>query len=108
MQFRIAARKPAQITIGRRRLVSEWRKWGDLGAGRAPALHEMRIDERERGVARERDALSRRPNRDGRPQGQTAIAGASQCKNTAAIDMRLNEICDRLEPRFKRVRLAGR
>ena len=60
MQFRITARKPAQIAIGRRRLVGQWREGDDLGAGRSPALHEMRIDERERRVARKRDALSRR------------------------------------------------
>ena len=71
VQFRIAARKPADIAIGRRRLVGEGREWDDLGAGRPPALHEMRVDERESGVARERDPLSRRPNRDGRRRGRS-------------------------------------
>jgi len=66
----------------------------------------MRIDERKRRVARKRNALSGRPNRDGRPRGQGAIEGASQCENAVAIDMGLNEIGDRLEPPFERLRLA--
>src|ERR1700689_5589301 len=101
MQFRIAAGKPAQVAIQRRRLIGEWREWDDLGPGRSPALHQMRIDERERRVARKRDALSRRPNRDGRSRGKSAIESAGQCENTAAIDMRLDEIGDRLEARLE-------
>ena len=49
------------------------------------------------------------------PGGRTAIGArarrskiesAGQCENTAAIDMRLDEIGDRLEARFERLRLA--
>ena len=66
----------------------------------------MRVDEGERRVARERDALSRRPNRDWRRRGRNAIEFARQCENTVAIDMRLDEIGDRLEARVERLRLA--
>ena len=72
VQFRIAARKPADVAVRRRRLVGERREWNDLGPGRPPALHEMRIDEREGRVARERDALSRRPNGEPAPARATA------------------------------------
>ena len=66
----------------------------------------MRVDEGERRVARERDALSRRPNRDWRRRGRNAIEFARQCENAVAIDMRLDEIGDRLEARVERLRLG--
>ena len=106
MQFGIAARKPAQVAVLRRRLVGERREGDDLGPGRPPAFHEMRVDERERRVARERDALPRRPKRGGRRRRRSAIEFAGQRENAAAIDIRLDEIGDRLEPRLERLRLA--
>ena len=38
--------------------------------------------------------------------GEGAIEFAGQCENAAAIDMRLDEIGDRLEARVERLRLA--
>ena len=66
----------------------------------------MRVDERERRVARECDALSRRPNGGRRLYGRREVEFARQFENAVAIDMRLDEIGDRLEARLERVRLA--
>ena len=66
----------------------------------------MGVDERKRRVARERDALSRRPDRGGRGRRRSEIELAGQRENAGAIDMRLDEIGDRLEPRLERPRLA--
>ena len=59
MQFGIAARQPAGVAVGGRRLVGERREGDDLGPGAPPAADEMRIDERKGLVARERDPLAR-------------------------------------------------
>ena len=48
MQLRIAARQPAAVAALRRRLVGERRERQDFGAGAAPAVEHMRIDEAER------------------------------------------------------------
>src|ERR1700722_7229436 len=65
----------------------------------------MRIDERERRIARERDALPRRPDGGRRRRGRTEVELAGQREHAGAIDMRLDEIGDSLEPRFERLRL---
>ena len=66
----------------------------------------MRVDERERRVARERNALSRRAKRDGRAHGRREVEIRSEGEDAIAIDMRLDEIGDSLEPRLERLRLA--
>src|SRR5258708_16964852 len=66
----------------------------------------MWINEREGCVARERDALSRRPNGSGRRNRRGEVEFAGHCENAAAIDMRLDEIGDRLETRFERLGFA--
>ncbi len=60
MQLRIAARQPAAVGTLGRRLVGERRERQNLGAGAPPRRGDVRIDEAERAVAGERDALARR------------------------------------------------
>ncbi len=60
MQLRIAAGQPDRIGRGIGRLVSERRERHDLGAAGAPVPQEVRIDEGERRVRGERDALAGR------------------------------------------------
>ena len=40
------------------------------------------------------------------PAGRSEVELASECEDALAIDMRLDEIGDRLEPRLERLRLA--
>ena len=63
MQFRIAARQPAAVGAVRRRFVGERRERQDFGAGIAPRREDMRIDEAERLIVRQRNPLPGR--RDG-------------------------------------------
>ncbi len=65
MQFRIAAGQPGDVAGGIGRLVGQRREGDDLGARRAPAFQQMRIDKGERHVARQRDALARAGRRRG-------------------------------------------
>src|SRR5215472_1626749 len=90
VQFRIAAGKPAEVAFGRRRLVGERRKREDLRPGRSPAMQKVRIDERERRVASERDPLSGQPNRGRRARQRSAVQFGGQLEETTAIDMRLD------------------
>ena len=87
VQFRIAARKPAQIAIGRGRQVGERREKDDLGPCRPPSLHEMRVDERERRVVRKRDPLRRRPD------GGGADAGEAKSRSPASSRTRAQSTC---------------
>ena len=66
----------------------------------------MRVDERKRRVARERDALARGPERGRARRGRSEIEFAGQRQDSVAIDMRLDEIGDRIEARVERLRLA--
>ena len=68
MKLRIAARQPAAVGAIRRRFVGQRRKRQDFGAGVAPRREHMRIDETERPIVRQRDALSGR--RDGGVTGR--------------------------------------
>ncbi len=56
MQLGVSARQPACVATLGRRLVGEGREGHDLGARLAPALDQMRVDEGEGFVARQRDA----------------------------------------------------
>ena len=107
MQFGIASRQPAGVAVGGRRLVGQRREGDDLRPGRPPAADEMRIDEGKGLVARQRDPLARRPQRDGlsRLPGQTHLA--RELENAPAIEVRLDEVGQRLEPRLERLRLGG-
>ena len=60
MQLRIAAGKPAGAAVVGRRFVRDWGERLDLGPSRPPAGQDVRIDERERRIGCERDALRRR------------------------------------------------
>src|SRR3984957_12311054 len=63
MKLGIAARQPAAVGAVRRRLVGERRERQNFGTGVAPRRKQMRIDEAESSIMRQRDALPRR--RDG-------------------------------------------
>src|SRR5439155_9323641 len=66
MKLRITAGQPADIAALGRRLIGERGKGHDLRAGFAPRREQMRIDERERRVRGERNALpGRRQRGDG-------------------------------------------
>ena len=58
VKLRIAARQPAAVGAIRRRLVGKRREQQNLGAGVAPCRKDMRVDETERPIVRQRDALS--------------------------------------------------
>src|SRR5208283_1889502 len=60
MQLRISAGQPAAIGTLGRRLVGERRKCKNLGAGATPRLDEVRINEAEGLIARQRNALAGR------------------------------------------------
>ena len=66
----------------------------------------MRVDEGKRRVAGERDPLSRRPKRGGCARRRRPFEFAGQRKHAAAIDVRLDEVGDRLEPGLERMRFA--
>ena len=66
----------------------------------------MRVDEGKRRVAGERDPLSRRPKRGGARGRRRPFEFAGQRKHAAAIDVRLDEVGDRLEPGLERMRFA--
>ena len=80
MQFRIAARQPATIRAFGGRFVGKRRERNDLGAGVAPGVDEMRIDEAEGAIMRQRDALAGR-----RQSGGTLIRGADRSGAAFAI-----------------------
>src|SRR6185312_17261583 len=67
----------------------------------------MRIDERERGVAGERDPLSGRAERGAGWRRRGKAEFARQRVNARAIDMGLDEIGDFPEPGLQPLRLAG-
>src|SRR6516165_4071038 len=60
MQFRVTARQPAAVGALRWRFIGQWRKWQDLRPGAPPGFQNMRINEAECPILRQRDALSRR------------------------------------------------
>src|SRR5712671_5462720 len=57
MELRIAARQPADVAALGRRLIGERRKRHDFRARFAPRREQMGIDEGERRVGRERNAM---------------------------------------------------
>ena len=95
MQFRIAAGQPADVAGGIRRPSSASGENGDdLRAGRAPAFEQMRIDEGERRVARQRDALSGRAMRARRAACWRRPA-ARAASMRVEIDVALDEVGQR-------------
>ena len=80
MQFRIAAGQPSDIGIVRRRFVGERRERQDLGAGLAPCIDHVRIDKAESLVARERDPLP------GRRQRQSSVGSCADVEKSGAGD----------------------
>ena len=107
MQLGIAAGQPAGIAVIRRRLVGERREGDNLRARGAPAANEMRVDEGKSLVPCERDPLPGRleRNRPGAPGGKAEIAG--KLEGAGAVDMGLDEVGHRLEPRLERFDFPG-
>ncbi len=63
MQLRIAAGEPGDVAVVRRRLVGERRERHQLRTGGAPMGGDMRVEEGEGGIGRQRDALAGRRQR---------------------------------------------
>ena len=91
MQFGIAARQPADVAIGRRRFITQWREGHDLRPRLAPALQMMGVDEGEGDIAGERDALARRRQRQTR-MGSSGPRGKRNGADGVEIHMGLHQI----------------
>ena len=89
VQFRVAAGEPAAVGALRRRLVGERRERHDFGAGLAPGLEQVRIDEAEGAVAGERDALARRRQRRGGARCCGELERPGGADQRAEVDMAL-------------------
>ena len=106
MEFRIAARQPAGVAVVRRSLVGQRREEADLRPGGAPAVQQMRVEERECRVPRHRDALSRRRMAGGASIRHRAPARPARPATGSIIDPRVrgDEIRNLVQPR---VEIAG-
>ena len=100
MKLGIAARQPAAVAAFGRRLIGERREGDDLGTGLPPAGEHMRIDEGERRVACERDAVAGRRQRRCRSAGGDRDR-TSGGKDRVEVDMPLDRIGEPVEPRVE-------
>ena len=110
MELRIAAGQPAGIAVARRRLVGKRREGDDLGAGAPPAVENVRIDEAEGLIERERDALAGRRQRWHRPARCSACRSGQQRRrrhHAVEIDMALRQCGQPIEPAGEVAVLAG-
>src|ERR1700749_4691529 len=96
MQLRIATRQPAGVTACVWSLVSKRRERHDLGAGAPPAIDEMRIDEAECLITRERDALTGRIN-GGRGGVWLKHERCGQRNNAIKVEVALCELCQAIK-----------
>ena len=83
VQFRIAAGQPATIGAFGGRLVGQRRERNDLRAGATPGFDQMRIDEAEGPVLRQRNALA------GRRQSGRMVIRSDDTKRRGLGDHRI-------------------
>src|SRR5579872_2140898 len=100
MKFWITPRQPADIAILRRRLVRERRNEDEFRACISPALKKMRIEKRERLVARDGDALPRR-RECGRRHRTLELRWRRERQESIEIDLCRDEIREPVEHAVK-------
>ena len=99
MQLGITAGEPAGIATVGGWFVGEGREGYDLGSGAAPAARDMRIDEGEGRVGRERDALTRR--RQGGDRLPANSEGCGEGLDTGEVAMALGELGEAVQAKLE-------
>jgi hypothetical protein len=106
MQLRITAGQPAHVAFFRRSLVGERGKHRYLGTRALPGLEQMRIDECERRVRGERDALSRRRQRC-RAVRCVSLDPRGERGDVVEVQMLFRQVGEPIEATRQVVMLAG-